>query len=67
MIGERRLRVNRALALPALDALRRKRNLGAYDDYGLVSQAEADHGGKLASRIRRQVEDWIGNNHSDKI
>jgi len=53
--------------IPALDALRRKRNVGAYDDYGLVSQGEADHCGKLASRIRKQVEEWIRSNQADKI
>jgi len=53
--------------IPALDALRRKRNVGAYDDYGLVSQGEADHCGKLAARIRIQVEEWIRKNHADKI
>lgn len=53
--------------VPALDALRRKRNVGAYDDYGLVSQGEADHCGKLASRIRRQVEEWIRKNHAGKV
>jgi len=53
--------------IPSLDALRRKRNVGAYDDYGLVSQGEADHCGKLASRIRRQVEDWIRKNHAGMI
>ncbi len=53
--------------IPALDTLRRKRNVGAYDDYGLVSQGEADHCGKLASRIRSQVEEWIRKNHADKI
>lgn len=53
--------------IPVLDALRRKRNVGAYDDYGLVSQGEADHCGKLASQIRRQVEDWVRKTHPDKI
>jgi hypothetical protein len=53
--------------IPALDTLRRKRNVGAYDDYGLVAQGEADHCGKLASRIRKQVEEWIRKNHADKI
>jgi hypothetical protein len=53
--------------IPALDALRRKRNVGAYDDYGLVSQGEADHCGKLAARIRKQVEEWIRKTHADKI
>ena len=36
--------------IPRLDALRRKRNTGAYDDYGLVAQGEADLAGKLAER-----------------
>ncbi|MGC2447945.1 MAG: hypothetical protein WA477_09885 [Candidatus Sulfotelmatobacter sp.] len=50
-----------------LDTLRRKRNTGAYDDYGLVSQGEADHAGKVAAEVRRQVEDWIRKNYADKI
>ena len=53
--------------IPVLDKLRRKRNTGAYDDYGLVSQGEAEHAGKLAVRIRKQVEEWIRKNHADKI
>ncbi|MGO8816506.1 MAG: hypothetical protein ACLQVG_17865 [Terriglobia bacterium] len=53
--------------IPKLDALRRKRNKGAYDDYGLVAQGEADLAGKLAVRVRRDVEDWIRKNHADKI
>jgi hypothetical protein len=50
-----------------LDTLRRKRNTGAYDDYGLVSQGEADHAGKVAAEVRRQVEEWIKKNYADKI
>jgi hypothetical protein len=53
--------------IPKLDALRRKRNTGAYDDYGLVAQAEADLAGKLAAQVRKEVEDWIRKNHADKI
>ena len=53
--------------IPMLDKLRRKRNLGSYDDYGLVSQGEADHCGKMAVRVRKEVEDWIRKNHADKI
>jgi hypothetical protein len=53
--------------IPKLDALRRKRNTGAYDDYGLVSQGEADLAGKLAAQVRKDVEDWIRKNHADKI
>lgn len=53
--------------IPALDTLRRKRNLGSYDDYGLVSQGEADHCGKMAARVRKDVEDWIRKNYADKF
>jgi hypothetical protein len=53
--------------IPALDKLRKKRNIGWYDDYGLVSQGEADHCGKMAVRVRKEVEDWIRKSHSDKI
>jgi hypothetical protein len=51
----------------ALDTLRRKRNTGAYDDYGLVAQGEADLAGKLAAQVRKQIEDWIRKHHPDKI
>jgi hypothetical protein len=53
--------------IPALDKLRKKRNVGWYDDYGLVSQGEADHCGKMAVRVRKEVEEWIRKNHPDKI
>jgi hypothetical protein len=51
----------------ALDTLRRKRNTGAYDDYGLVAQGEANLAGSLAVQVRKNVEDWIRNHHPDKI
>ena len=39
--------------IPTLDKLRKKRNIGSYDDYGLVSQGEADHcGNASASDVR---------------
>lgn len=53
--------------IPALDKLHKKRNVGSYDDYGLVSQGEADHCGKMAIRIRKEVEEWIRKNHAGKI
>jgi len=53
--------------VPMLDKLRKKRNVGSYDDHGLVSQGEADHCGKMAVRVRKEVEDWIRKNHADKI
>ena len=53
--------------IPTLDKLRKKRNTGSYDDFGLVSQGEADSCGKMAVRVREEVEDWIRKNHADKI
>jgi hypothetical protein len=53
--------------IPELDTLRRKRNVGSYTDFGAVSQGEADHCGRLANRVRKEVEEWIRKNHSDKI
>ena len=53
--------------IPILDKLRKKRNVGAYDDYGLVSQNEADACGKLAVRVRKDIEDWIRKNYPDKV
>jgi hypothetical protein len=52
--------------IPMLDALRRKRNTGAYDDYGLVAKGEADLAGKLAAEVRKVIEDWIRKYHADK-
>ena len=57
---------NRKL-IPKLDALRRKRNTGAYDDYGLVAQGEADLAGELAAEVRAAVEAWIRMVHPGKI
>jgi len=53
--------------IPTLDKLRKKRNTGSYDDFRLVSQGEADSCGKMAVRVRKEVEDWIRKNHADKI
>jgi hypothetical protein len=52
--------------IPALDALRRKRNIGSYDDYGLVSQGEAD-ACEMAASVRKAVEEWIRKNHADRM
>jgi hypothetical protein len=53
--------------IPTLDKLRKKRNTGSYDDFGLVSQGEADACGKMAVRMRKEVDDWTQKNHADKI
>jgi len=52
--------------IPTLDKLRKKRNIGWYDDFGLISQGEADHCGKMAVRVRKEVEEWIRKNHAEK-
>jgi len=53
--------------IPTLDKLRKKRNIGSYDDFGQVSQGEADHCGTLAVQVRKDVEAWIRKEHADKI
>ncbi|HET9400738.1 MAG TPA: hypothetical protein VFO34_07285 [Candidatus Acidoferrales bacterium] len=50
-----------------LDKFRKKRNIASYDTQGLVSQGEADHCGRLADELRKDVEDWIRKNHPGKI
>ena len=40
-----------------------KGNVGAYDDYGLVSQNEANACGKMSVRVRKDIEDWIRKNY----
>ena len=44
----------------ALDTLRRKRNTGAYDDYGLVAQGEADLAGTSQFRSVRRLRAGFG-------
>ena len=38
--------------IPTLDKLRKKRNTGSYDDFGLVSQGEADSCDRLGSKVK---------------
>jgi len=47
-----------------LDKLRKKRNVGSYDDFGQVSQGEADLCGTIAVRVRREAKEWIRKNHA---
>jgi len=53
--------------IPALDKLRKKRNIGSYDDFGLISQGEADSCGKMAARVRKEVEGWIRKTYAEKL
>lgn len=45
------------------DQLRKKRNIGGYEQAGLVSQLEADEMFALAKQLREQTEKWIRLNH----
>lgn len=42
-----------------LDTFRKKRNIGGYEQAGLVSEAEAEEMVALAQRVRKEVEKWI--------
>jgi len=42
-----------------LDTFRKKRNIGGYEQTGLVSEAEAEEMVALAQRVRKEVEKWI--------
>jgi hypothetical protein len=37
----------------------KKRNIGSYDDFGLISQGEAASCGNVVVRVRKEVERWI--------
>jgi hypothetical protein len=50
-----------------LDAFRKKRNVGDYEQAGLVSEREADEMIALAHQLRRQVEDWLRANHPELL
>jgi hypothetical protein len=45
------------------DQFRKKRNIGAYERAGLVSDYEAGEMFRLASRLRTIVEDWLHREH----
>ena len=42
-----------------LDTFRKKRNIGGYEQAGLVSEAEAEEMVALAQSVRKEVEKWI--------
>jgi hypothetical protein len=46
--------------IDTLDGFRKKRNLSSYDVAGSVSDGEAEEMFKLATRLRADVEKWIG-------
>ena len=49
------------------DRFRKKRNIGGYEQAGLVSDKEADEMIALAQQLREQTEGWIRNNHPELL
>jgi len=45
------------------DQFRKKRNIGGYEQAGLVSDAEAEEMVALAQKLRNEVEEWIQSNY----
>jgi len=50
-------------AVAQLDAFRKKRNIGDYEQAGLVTEREADEMVALARTLRTQVEAWLRAQH----
>jgi hypothetical protein len=50
-----------------LDQFRRKRNLGAYERAGLVSDLEADELNALAARPQKMVVAWLRREHPELL
>jgi hypothetical protein len=48
-----------------LDRLRQKRNIGIYERAGQVSDKEAEAALELATRLKKDVESWLRENHPD--
>ncbi len=54
-----------AAMVQQLDRFRRKRNQGAYERAGLVSNQEAEEMCALAARLRDTVIDWLQKEHPE--
>lgn len=50
-----------------LDQFRKKRNIGGYEQAGMVSDQEAGEMADLAHRLRRDVEKWLREKHPDVL
>ena len=50
-----------------LDQFRKKRNISEYDHEGMISDQEAKEMVDLAIRLRKDVEDWLRENHPDLL
>jgi len=49
------------------DRFRKKRNIGGYEQAGLVSDKEADEMVALAQQLRERIELWIRANHPELL
>jgi hypothetical protein len=49
------------------DAFRKKRNIGSYEQVGLVSEKEAREMLALARTLRQEVERWLRRNHPNLL
>lgn len=49
------------------DRFRKKRNIGGYEQAGLVSEQEADEMIALSQQLREQIYRWIQINHSSLL
>ncbi|MBN1637165.1 MAG: hypothetical protein JW920_11655 [Deltaproteobacteria bacterium] len=49
------------------DRFRKKRNIGAYDRAGAVSDHEASEMVLLAQKIKKEIEDWIKKNYPELL
>ncbi len=50
-----------------LDHFRKKRNIGGYEQAGVISQQEAEEMIELADELRGRIRQWIGNNHPELL
>ncbi len=50
-----------------LDRFRKKRNIGAYDRAGAVSDQEASEMLNLAQNIMQEIEDWLRKNYPELL
>lgn len=49
------------------DQFRKKRNIGGYEQAGMVSDQEAEEMMDLATRLRQNVEEWLRKTHPDLL
>ena len=54
-----------ASLIALFDQFRKKRNIRGYDHAGMISDQEAKEMVNFASRLRKEVEEWLRENHPD--